>query len=84
MVLVEAVVLISRPFVQIALQLVRPGQRRIVLYLHEDLIQRGIQGCEVNNPPRQRSRSPIVPLIACLSRFSSFVWTGIVMSFSFL
>ena len=55
MISVEATVFIFRPFVQIAFQLVRLSQHRVVPYLYEDLVQQGIQGYEVNSPPRQRS-----------------------------
>ena len=52
MISVEAAILVSKPFVWIAFQLGQPSQRRVVLYLHMNLIQQGIYWHEVDNPPK--------------------------------
>ena len=76
-IMVEAAVFVSRPFIRISLQLAEKGQSSFVFNLHQDLVDRGSQWGNFMNFPTgglerlSSHRSPILaifrPLFDCMS-----------------
>ena len=64
-IMVEPIVLFSRPFARVSLQLAKECQGSCVLDLHQDLINQGVQRCEACESSGGRLRASIFLSFSC-------------------
>ena len=83
MIMVETVVLVSRPLARVPLQLARECQGSFVLDLHQDLINRGVQRGEACESSSERLGASIFPFTSsCPSHLLPPVLLCFLMSLS--
>ena len=81
-IVMETAVLVSRPLAEVSLQLAKECQGPFVLDLHQDLIDRGVQGGEAYESSYRRLGASILPFISCPGHLSLLVLPGFLLSFS--
>ena len=81
---VETVVLVSRPFAGVSLQLAYECQGPFVLDLYQDLINRGVHRGEACDPSDWRLGASVFPSISCPGHLSPPVLSLFFLSFSLL
>ena len=83
-VMVEAAVLVSRPFIRISLQLARKCHGSFILDLHQDLVDRGSQRGEACEPLCGGLGAPVLPPFSGPSHLSPSILPYVFLSFPLL
>ena len=81
---VETAIFIPRPLAGITLQFSGECQASFIFDLHQDLINRGIQGGEVCEPPCWGLGSSIISFISYFGHLSTPILSGFLLPLSFL